>query len=137
MKEPKTYWVKLLNKYLVEGNYVSIEGYPSIKEQQKMATEEKVRIDMQIEALGEKGLSEKDLILEKAIEFNERSPPSSMLTSVEIPSINSINFHNIVRYRTDLDERHKIDLSKSPVYTYFDHVKSNFVYVSVIFISLP
>lgn len=128
-KEPKSYWVGLLDKYFVKNDSISIQGYPSIEEQQQMAAEEKERIEKQIESLGEDGLKEKAAALEKAIEYNERPPPDSMLTSVNIPSLKSINFHNIIRYRSDVIND-QLDLSETPVFTYFDHVKSGFVYVS-------
>lgn len=96
-----------------------------------MTAEEKARIEKQIETLGEKGLKEKAKILEKAIEFNEREPPESMLTSVSVPSTKSINFHQITRFKTDSEDRKQIDLSDTPVFTYFDHVKTGFVYVSI------
>lgn len=134
LKEPKSYWLKLLHKYFLDNNAVSIQGVPSVEEHEKMAKEEKERIEEQIKSLGEEGLKEKQNLLEKAIEFNDREAPESMLTSVPIPSIKSIHFHNIVRHRTDLDQRQLIDLSGTPVYTYFDHVKSGFVYVSMHFI---
>lgn len=114
---------------------ISIEGYPSIEEQQRMAAEEKDRIEKQIQSLDVEGLKQKSLELDNAIEYNERPPPDSMLTSVNIPSLKSINFHNIIRYHTDMIND-QLDLSEVPVFTYFDHVKSGFVYVSCILIVL-
>lgn len=80
--------------------------------------------------LGEAGLKEKEETLEKAIAFNEREPPNELVTSVPIPSFSSIKFHNIVRYSSDSDNKQCIDLSETPVFTYFDHLKTNFAYVS-------
>lgn len=134
-KEPKSYWLSLLKNYFVDNKLIALEAYPSIEEQQRLASEEKQRIEEQIKRLGEQGLKKKELELEKAVEYNERPPPNSMLTCLPIPSLNSITFHNIVRYRTDLAETSQIDLSKTPVFTYFDHVKSGFVYVSSIAIT--
>lgn len=131
LKEPKSYWVQLLRKYLLDNNVIAMEAEPSIKEKERMVTEEKQRIEAQIKALGEDGLKEKEKELEQAIEFNERDPPDTMLTSVPIPSCKSIYYHSIVRHRTDLEDRKYVDLSKTPLYTCFDHVKSEFVYVSV------
>lgn len=129
-KEPKSYWLSLLKNYFVESKLISLEAYPSIEEQQRLATDEKQRIEEQTKRLGEEGLKQKELELEKAVEYNERPPPNSMLTCLPIPSLNSITFHNVVRYTTDSAERQQIDLSKTPVFTYFDHLKSGFVYVS-------
>lgn len=130
-KEPKSYWLSLLKQYFVDGKLIALEAYPSVEEQQRLASEEKQRIEEQIKRLGEEGLKQKENELELAVAYNERPPPDSMLTSVPIPSLNSISFHDIVRYRTDLENRQRIDLSKTPVFTYFDDVKSGFVYVSM------
>lgn len=130
LTEPRSYWLNILKKYLVENKYVSVQCFPSKEEKQKMAREEKERVEAQIKALGEKGLQEKGEILRKAIEFNEREPPVDMLTCVPIPSLESIKFHNVTRYKTDIEEDSRINLSRTPVFTYFDHVKTGFVYVS-------
>lgn len=129
-KEPKSFWVSLIKKYFVEAKVISIRGVPSIEEQHRMAEEEKLRIEQQIATLTDEGLKQKGMKLDAAIAFNEKPPPTCMLTSVPIPSADSINFHEIVRYRTDTFDE-KLDLSKSPIYTYFDNVNTNFVYVSI------
>lgn len=130
IQEPKSYWLNLLRTYLVDGKMISIQAVPKIEEQQRMAAEEKERLEKQIKDLGENGLEEKQKILEQAIEFNDRPAPDNMLTSVDIPSINSINFHTITRYSSSEPDNKQIDLSTTPVFTYFDHVKTEFVYVS-------
>lgn len=129
-KEPKSYWLSLLKRYFVDGKLLALEAYPSIEEQQRLAADEKQRIEEQVKRLGEEGLKQKATELDAAVDYNERPPPNSMLTCLSVPSLDSISFHNIVRYRTDLEERQQIDLSKTPVFTYFDNVKSGFVYVS-------
>lgn len=128
-QEPKAFWLELIKKYFIEAKVISIKGIPSIDEQHRMAEEEKQRIEKQIADLTQKGLKKKGADLEKAITSNEKPPPTSMLTSVPIPSADSINFHDITRYSSfSVDE--KLDLSNSPVFTYFDNVNTNFVYVS-------
>lgn len=96
-----------------------------------MAEEEKQRIEAQIAKLTAAGLKQKGTELEEAIAFNEKPPPTSMLTSVPIPSTESINFHEIVR--SSSLQCGDMDLSSTPVLTYFDHVNTNFVYVSIRF----
>ncbi|CAH0557668.1 unnamed protein product [Brassicogethes aeneus] len=127
--EPKSFWLDLLKKYFVENKHVSVQCVPSIEEQQEMAKTEKERLDAQVATLGESGLKEKAGVLEAAIGHNDRDPPMDMLTSVPIPSTNSMNFHSVSRYRSDLDDKEKIDLSDTPIFTYFDHIKTNFVYL--------
>lgn len=129
-KEPDTFWLGILEKYFVSNKYVSVECYPSKEEQQKMAKEEKERVEKQRQLLGEEGLKQKKIALEKAIESNDREPPVKMLTSVPIPGLESITFHNIERYRSDLPNG-RIDLSQAPVFTYFDDLKTSFVYVRI------
>ncbi|XP_056630340.1 uncharacterized protein C05D11.1-like [Diorhabda sublineata] len=130
LEEPQSFWLDLLDKYLVKNRqYVSLQCHPSIEEQQTMSNKEKERIEQQIQTLTETGLKMKGEILAKAIEHNEREPPQDMLTSVPIPSLNSIKFHNIERFSSDSKSFHKIDLSNTPVFTYFDHLKTNFVYI--------
>lgn len=128
--EPKTFWISLLKKYFVESEVISISGVPSIEEQHRMAEEEKQRIDDQVALLGEEGLKDKGKALDAAITFNEKPPPTSMLTSVPIPSTDSINFHEIVRFSSG-EKHERLDLTETPVFTYFDHVNTNFVYVSI------
>ncbi|XP_050309780.1 uncharacterized protein C05D11.1-like [Anthonomus grandis grandis] len=127
--EPKHFWLEILDKYFVSNKYVSVECYPSKEEQQKMAKEEKERVEKQRLTLGEAGLKEKKEILEKAIEHNDKEPPAEMLTSVPIPSIKSIKFHNIVRYSSGEKVNAQVDLSKTPVFTYFDDLKTSFVHI--------
>lgn len=130
LNESKDYWLNLLYRYLLDNKYVAIQCIPSVEEQVRMAAEERDRLQEQIGELGDVGLKMKQQILCDAIEYNERPPPDNMLTSVPIPSLDSIKFHDIVRYKTDSCEKQHIDLSQTPVFTYFDHVKTNFVYVS-------
>lgn len=75
MNEPKEYWVELLNKYFVSNKTLSVQGIPSIAEQQRLATEEKARIADQVTRLGASGLAEKAELMAKATKFNTRPPP--------------------------------------------------------------
>lgn len=129
-KEPKQFWLDLLDKYFLKNKTISLQGIPSVEEKEKLARVEKERVAAQIAELGDLGLKQKEKELEDAIVYNERPPPESMITSVPVPSLDSIKFHEIVRHRTDSDERRCIDLSKTNVFTYFDHVKTEFVHVS-------
>ncbi|XP_044752458.1 uncharacterized protein C05D11.1-like [Coccinella septempunctata] len=128
-REPKSFWVSLLRKYFLDNKFIAIRCKPSKEEKQKMAQEEKERIAKQIESLGPEGLEIKKKELEKAVEFNEREPLEEMLVSLPIPEMNSIHYHNIVRLRTDSNSKRTLDLSETPVFTFFDDVNSNFVYI--------
>lgn len=124
--------MNIFKTFLIDNTYIAVQCVPSKEEQLKMAAEEKERVKKQIEKLGEAGLREKQEFLQKAVEFNEREPPVDMLTSVPIPSLKSINFHTLTRFRSDLkDSNLPLSLNNTPVFTYFDHLKTNFVYVGV------
>nr|CAH7739234.1 unnamed protein product [Callosobruchus chinensis] len=127
-KEPKDYWLGILRKYMIENKYMATQMVPSKEEQQKLAKEEKERVESRVKELGEEGLKKKGEILCNAIEFNERPPPPEMLISVPIPSVDSIKFHNIYRFSSD-EKNERINLADTPVFTYFDHLKTNFVYM--------
>ncbi|KAJ8970899.1 hypothetical protein NQ317_009051 [Molorchus minor] len=116
-------------KYFVDNKYVAIQCVPRKEEKLNMAKEEKERIEAQIQKLTEAGLKSQKDVLEKAIEFNEREPPMDMITSVPIPSLNSIKFHNIVRHSSASCDTQHIDLSETPIFTYFDNLKTSFVYI--------
>lgn len=128
--EPKSFWISLLKKYFIDNKFIAIRCKPSKEEKLKMAQEEEERIAKQISTLGAEGLEKKKKELEEAIEFNDREPLEEMLVSVSIPELSSINYHNIVRLRTDSTSKRILDLSDTPVFTFFDDVNSNFVFVS-------
>lgn len=59
--------------------------------------------------------------------------PDEVLANVPIPSTDSINFHHIKSYTTETSEQHpRLDVAKLPLFTYLDHINTNFVYVSII-----
>lgn len=128
--ETKDYWLGILKKYFIDNVYIAVQCIPSKEEQLRMAKEEKERIENQIKHLGEEGLKEKVNILEQAIKTNGREPPIDMLQSVPIPSLKSINFHNLTRYNSGTNDN-RIDFSKTPIFTYFDHLNTNFAYIFV------
>lgn len=126
--QPKSYWLDLIKKYLIDGKFIGIRCKPSKEEQNKMSVDEKLRVENQIKQLGEDGLKNKAEELEKAIEYNEREPPLDMLTSLPVPSVETNNFHKIIRYKCE-DNQVGLNLSDAPVYTFFDDINSNFVYI--------
>ncbi|KAJ6646667.1 hypothetical protein Bhyg_01880 [Pseudolycoriella hygida] len=128
----ESYWLGLLNEYMIDSKYVVIRGYPSIAEQQRLA-QEKERIDMQREELGPEGLETKANELMEAMANNEIPPPEEMLTNVPIPSTDGIHFHPSNIYRTGHSETLPagLDLNSWPVYSEAYDVHTNFVYMIV------
>ncbi|XP_046735682.1 uncharacterized protein C05D11.1-like [Diprion similis] len=132
-KEPASYWHNILKKYFIEGPMVVVKGFPSQEKQLEIGKSERQRVEQQIEALGPEGLKKKAQELQEAMTLNERPIPDEMLTCVPIPSTDSINFHHIKNFTSDTAEQHpKLNLNNLPLFTYLDHVNTNFVYMSVI-----
>ncbi|KAK2579672.1 hypothetical protein KPH14_011595 [Odynerus spinipes] len=131
--EPEAYWLNLLKKYLIDAPIVTVKGIPSIEKQHQLMEEEKVRVAKQIEGLGEEGLQKKETELQEAVVENKKPIPDELLTAISIPSTDSINFHQIKSYSTETREQHSyFDVTKLPLFTYLDHVNTNFVYMFVI-----
>lgn len=130
VNEPKAFWSKLIRKHILESKVLTVIGTPSKEEKNKLNKEEQERVDRQIKALGPHGLKQKADALRKAIEANEKEIPETLLTSIPIPKVSSIAYHKIIRCRSDLENK-KINLSSTPVFTYFDHVETDFVYVGI------
>ncbi|XP_033228376.1 uncharacterized protein C05D11.1-like isoform X2 [Belonocnema kinseyi] len=132
MVEPASYWLNILNKYLINAPIAISKGIPSIEKKNEIAEKEKERIAKQIENLGKEGLEKKKRELEEAIAENEKPAPDELLTSVPIPSTDSINFMHVKRFSTDSVEQHpQFDVNKLPLYTFLDHANTNFVYMFV------
>lgn len=70
-KENQSFWIGLVEEYLVRQPSVTVRGVPSILEQKTMAAEEKERVNQQRETLGPEGLLAKDRELSEAMQQNE------------------------------------------------------------------
>lgn len=58
------------------------------------------------------------------------TPPKELLTSVKIPSIESIQFYSFDTYSTNsLNQHNLFKITNAPIYMEVDNIKSNFVYV--------
>ncbi|XP_033646112.1 uncharacterized protein C05D11.1-like [Asterias rubens] len=136
VKEPDTFWTKLMAAYLTSANSVTIIGEPSQKLAESMAEEEKQRVAKQREELGEAGLKAKDETLQKATEENETEPPENMISSLSVPGTDSIQFHPINRHSNLPSNKPTngvagIDLQKIPFTFQLDDIHTNFVQFSV------
>ncbi|KAI5736858.1 hypothetical protein M8J76_007821 [Diaphorina citri] len=132
-REPLDFWVSLIRSFLVEAPHIVIRGVPSVEEQKRLAQEEDERLAARVKALGKSGLNEKNELLMKSTEENEKPPPNEMLTCVPIPNINSINFHSIESFTSNSAKQHpNFDVSNSPLFFQIDHIKTNFVYLFVL-----
>ncbi|KAH9645203.1 hypothetical protein HF086_005748 [Spodoptera exigua] len=131
LEETPEYWLGLIRKYFTE-DIVIVVGSPSIELQSKMAEEEKIRIEEQRNQLGEAGLAEKAARLQEAMDYNERPPPPGTLASVPVPPCN-FKCHKISSWSTDGENCPHFDLKEMPLYTRVHSLKTNFVYINLLF----
>ncbi|XP_041971152.1 uncharacterized protein C05D11.1-like [Aricia agestis] len=131
MEEKAEYWQGLLRKYFTD-ELVTIVGAPSIELQNKMAEEEKSRIEQQRAELGESGLAEKAKRLQAAMEFNERPPPAGVLSSVPVPPCDNLKCHKIATWSSDAAPCPHLDLEAVPMYARVHSLKTNLIYMTVI-----
>ncbi|KAJ8726234.1 hypothetical protein PYW07_000932 [Mythimna separata] len=131
LEESPDYWLGLLKKYFTE-DFVTVMGSPSIELQDKMAEDEKKRLEEQRAQLGEAGLAEKAKVLQEAMDFNERPPPAGTLASVPVPPC-KFKCHNINSWSSDGEPCPHFDLKELPMYARVHSLKTNFVYINLIF----
>ena len=134
MKKDADFWVGLLNKYFLgDSKHVVVIGEPSISKMKQMTKEEKQRVEQQRKAIGDAGLKQKGIDLEKAKENNEIPPPEEMLRMVPVPDVGNIHFHSIIRSNNYIKDYISGDilgfnsLSKIPYKFQLDDIKSNFI----------
>ncbi|XP_022125781.2 uncharacterized protein C05D11.1 [Pieris rapae] len=131
LEENSEFWLGLLKRFFTD-DVITIIGSPSIELQEKMADEEKKRLEEQRAKLGASGLAEKAKALEQAMEFNERPPPAGTLASVPVPSCKNLKCHNLSTWATDSGPCPHFDLKEVPLYTRVHSLKTNFVYINLI-----
>ncbi|ELU05156.1 hypothetical protein CAPTEDRAFT_140557 [Capitella teleta] len=135
LKEGAAFWIDLLKKYIVGSKNLTIVGDPSKKKMEDMGTAEKERVKKQIEKLGKDGLKIKEKCLEEATAANEVEPPTDVLLSVPVPSVDSIHFHTIQQssnHSPTSDTNAKFPLKDLPVTFQLDDIQTNFVTMTVL-----
>lgn len=136
--ENELFWQNLLKNYVVNTPYVLVIGEPSTDFGSKLAEEEKQRVAKQCQDIGEEGLTGLSAELESAIAKNEVEAPSSVLSSLPIPSIKSINFHRVSvvtnnpKRPSSSSSSASLDLSTMPMIVEVDDVCSSFVDIKVL-----
>lgn len=64
-------------------------------------------------------------------------PPKKLLTSLNIPNIDSIQFFSYNTFATNSVDQHDLfKINNVPIYMEVDNIKSNFVYVSIFLVKL-
>lgn len=136
-------WRKFLKAWMSDAHHVSILGKPSSALSKKLKSEEKARIATQIEALGDKGLKEKEQRLAHAKAENDREIPKELLGRFKVPETKSIHFIDTITARSGaaremgrlenpiqkLIDKDTTDLS---LFLHFEHIQSNFIHLTLV-----
>lgn len=135
-KKDSSFWISLIQKYLLDQPYVNIVGMPSIEYAKELQQKEKDRIQEQREKLGKKKLEELQSYLDKAIMENERPIPPEIILQFKVPDASKIPFIPIKTIRNESIVTKSEDMEKLfehlgtdtvPFFLQFDHVSSFFV----------
>ncbi|BFZ62739.1 hypothetical protein YB2330_003849 [Saitoella coloradoensis] len=137
-------WISLLKKWLIDNHHVSILGKPSAELVKKLETEEKARKNKRRQELGESGLKELEKKLNEAKETNEAEIPKGVIESFRIPNVEGIKFIEVDTARAGIADSKGFDnevqkhviadgSSDLPIWIQFDHIKSEFVTISLYF----
>lgn len=127
------FWKSLLKNYVLDNKIITVLGEPSPSLLAKLTEKEAQRIQYQRDFLKEEGLQKRAEALEKAIDANEKEIPKEVIQAVVVPSLSSINYHSIVRSCSETDPGgiKEFDLTGLPFRFELDHIKTNFVSISV------
>jgi len=67
----------------------------------------------------------------------QTKPPKELLTSLNIPNIECIQFYSYNTFTTNSIDQHDLfKITNAPIYMEVDNIKSNFVYVSIFLVKL-
>lgn len=84
------FWISLLQQVLLDSPYVCLIGKPSAALGEKLAHDEKERVQLQIEKLGCQGLEKLKEQLQRSVELNEMPVPPGLIQTLPIPEPNNI-----------------------------------------------
>lgn len=136
-------WRHSLINWFSDAHHVTILGQPSAALLEKLKTDEKARVDMRKEKLGDEGLKKLANKLEQAKAENNRPIPEELLERFTVPSTESIHFIETTTARSGAARGDKplqnsiqkiIDAEGSdlPLFIHFEHIKSNFAHISLL-----
>lgn len=125
-------------RYLISPPYAVVYGKPSAQLADRLETEEKARIALQVEKLGQDGLAQVAKELEVAQAHNDRPIPSAYLTAFPLPDVAGISWIPVQTARNwghstqeggptsgnnELARHIAQDPSELPLFVQYDHVK--------------
>ena len=139
-KEPETFWLDLLKKFLMDAPHILVTGEPSHDQSIQMADEEERRVAHKQASLGEDGLHALAAKLAAAIEKINTEIPTEVLTAIPVPSLQAVPYH-AVDVMSNCPQRQGVSenasgfvqhLSSVPMIVEVDDIKSSFLEVKVI-----
>ena len=135
-------WRHWLRIWLSEAHHISVIGKPSAGLPDEIESREKARIAARKEQLGLDGLKDLSARLAAAKAENDKEVPKEVLEQFEVPNISSIRFINTTTARSGAARKmgtlqnpaqQVIDKdSDLPLFIHFEHVPSNFVYLTLV-----
>ncbi|KAK9368898.1 Metalloenzyme, LuxS/M16 peptidase-like protein [Lipomyces kononenkoae] len=137
-------WECLIEKWLLNNPHVAVLARPSAALAKQLRKGANLRLKHRREELGEKGLERLAKQLQLAQEENEKKIPDNLLSTFPAPDPAKVNFISSVTAKAGLalngsDPKSEIqdildqDSAKGlPLYVHFEHVKSNFVSISLL-----
>ncbi|PVD22506.1 hypothetical protein C0Q70_18320 [Pomacea canaliculata] len=133
----ESFWRGMLQSFIQNKPSVVVIGQPSSSYMEQMGLEERERVEKQRDRLGDKGLQQCQTKLEESIAINEVEPEESILTSVSVPSTESIHFHSITS-SSNLPTRPsaanpRFPLSRIPCIMQLDDFDTNFVEMNALY----
>ncbi|KLO20262.1 hypothetical protein SCHPADRAFT_817077 [Schizopora paradoxa] len=133
-------WSNILRKYYVDPPCIVVRGKPSAALADKLETDEKKRVEKQVEVLGPEGLQKAKEELETAKAKHEEPIPEELIKTFPVPDVHSIAWipvQSLQEGTSSVTERQKsistplkrhieADGTALPFFVEFDHVQSDF-----------
>jgi len=135
-------WREFLSKWFADNHHVCVLGVPSKELSDKLAADEKARVQAQKDRLGEAGLRELAEKLEEAQAENNKPIPDALIERFPVPSPESVRFITTTTARAgaarrmgqlDNEIQKIVDDADdgTPLFLHFEHIPSNFVRIKL------
>ncbi|KAF9967531.1 hypothetical protein BGZ70_009211 [Mortierella alpina] len=136
-------WVKYLREYFLDSKRATIIAKPSAAHATKQAEDEAKRIEEQRARLGEEKLKELETELEKHRAQNDIPVPAEIFDNFPIPDVKGIEMIKVVSGRNhpnthfdnEVQKHLDSDPADFPYFVEYDHIKSEFVELTLYFTS--
>ncbi|KAF9435543.1 hypothetical protein BGZ76_006085 [Entomortierella beljakovae] len=136
-------WVKYLKEYYIDSKRVTVIGKPSAAHAEKQANDETKRIEDQRARLGEEKLKQLEEELMKHRAQNDLPIPEDIFNNFPIPDVKSIEMIKVVsgrsqpcpKFNNEIQKHLDSDSAKIPYFIEFDHIKSEFIELTLCFSS--